>query len=247
MKIRDMDFLDYLGLEERNLLASIVNFRQEFDIFYNIDKIYRAPLSRLSVSENEAVIPQLYLFVHFYLYFAVTCILRSHLSEALSTTRKAIDGAFTAYALILEPDKAHAYLERDKYFLFIKANIQRHIEKDTSAFPFARELLNIHDACSEFGSHADISSFFSQTGDYAGSGQDEYRFYFLVILQAFFLIFRIFRLFFEKKLGIIEPTWEAAIAKLGPLLDKSRQAAYERLKTIPNTALHADAANSARR
>ena len=155
-----MDFLKYLGSEEQNLLTSIANFRQEFDLFHNVDQIYQAPLGRLCVGEDEAVVPQLYLFVHFHLYFSVTCILRSHLSEALSSTRKAIDAALSAYALILDPDKTTAYLERDKYFRAIKANIQRRLEKDESSFPLARELLNIHGKCSEFGSHADVSSFF---------------------------------------------------------------------------------------
>jgi len=244
VKVTDMNFLDYLGVEERNLLTSIVNFRQEFELFDKVDKIYQAPLNRLIVPEEEAVVPQLYLFVHFHLYFAVACILRAHLSEALASARKGIDAAFTAYKLILEPDKAEAYVERDRYFQFIKANFQKEIEKDVSAYPLARELLKIHDACSEYGSHADISSFFHrlETKEAVGDKKDEilvhyfqyprnpteYRFYYLVVLQAFFLIFRIFKVFFDKKLRIIDPNWEATIAELGATLEQRRQAAYDR-------------------
>ncbi len=104
MNVTQKHFADYLGIEETNLLASIINFRGEFDLFYNIDDVYRAPLNRLIVGEDEAVIPQLYLFVHFHMYFAVSCILRSHLSDALSSTRKAIDAGLTAYELILDPE-----------------------------------------------------------------------------------------------------------------------------------------------
>ena len=189
------------------------------------------------MGEDEAVVPQLYLFVHFHLYFSVTCVLRSHLSEALSSTRKAIDAALSAYVLILDPDKTTSYLERDKYFRAIKANIQRRLEKDESSFPLARELLNIHGACSEFGSHADVSSFFHrlQITDLDEknseilfhyfqfpSNLDGYSFYFLVILQAFFLVFRIFKLFFDKQLEIVDPVWEGRIAELGPTLENLR-------------------------
>lgn len=244
MKLTDMNFLDYLGVEERNLLTSMINLRQESDLFYKLDGIYKAPLNRLTVPEDEALVGPLFLFVHFHLYFAVACIARSHLSEALSSTRKAIDAAFTGYKLILEPNRAEAYSERDRYFQFIKTNFQREIEKDNSAYPLAHELLNIHDLCSEYGSHADISSFFHRLdtkepfGEQRGEvlvhyfqfprNPDEYRFYFLVVLQAFFLMFRIFKIFFDKQLKIIDPNWETTIRELGPLLDQRRQAAYAR-------------------
>jgi hypothetical protein len=248
MKILDEDFLDYLGMEERNFLASMVNFRHEFDLFYNVDQIYREPLFRLTVTEDEALVPQLYLFVHFHLYFSVSCVLRSHLSEALSSTRKAIDAALTAYVLILKPDQATAYVNRDKYFQFIKGNVQNEVKADNSAYPLAPELLKIHDACSEFGSHADISSFFHRLETKTlpdnkselllhyfqfPRNPDEYRFYFLVVVQAFYLMFRIFKLFFDQKLKIVDPRWEGTIAQLGPALDKQRQAAYERFAKHP--------------
>ena len=34
------------------------------------------------------------------------------------------------------------------------------LKNDPSKYPLSHTLINIHDACSEFGSHADISSFF---------------------------------------------------------------------------------------
>ena len=102
MKIIEGNFLEYLGIEEQNLLTSIVNFRSEFDLFYNLDKIYQEPLNRLKVPEEKSLVPQLYRFVHFHLYFSISCLLRSHLSESLSSTRKAIDAALSAYKIILE-------------------------------------------------------------------------------------------------------------------------------------------------
>ena len=44
MKAEEINFLEYIGTEEQNLLTSLNNFRREFDLFYNIDRIYQEPL-----------------------------------------------------------------------------------------------------------------------------------------------------------------------------------------------------------
>ena len=41
MKLGELNFLEYIGKEEQNLLTSIVNFKSEFDLFYQVDKIYQ--------------------------------------------------------------------------------------------------------------------------------------------------------------------------------------------------------------
>jgi hypothetical protein len=150
--------------------------------------------------------------------------------------------------LILQPDQAEKYVNRDKYFRSVKANIQKEIQKDRSAYPLALGLLKIHELCSQFGSHADISSFFHRldTKHQADNESEvlvryfqypnnieEYRFYYLSVLQAFFLIFKIFKTFFDKQLRIIDPKWERAIEELDPELDRLRQAAYSRFAPKP--------------
>ncbi len=236
MKIKELNFVEYIGLEEQNLLTSMTNFRKEFDLFFNIDKIYQEPLRRLDVPEKEFIIPQLYLFVHYHLYFSVSCLLRSHLSECLNSMRKAIDASLTAYKLILEPELTEKYINRDNYFQFIKGNFQRELKKDESKYPLAKTLLNLHDACSEFGSHADISSFFHRLEFKETTSlnkqnimvhyfqfprnPEEYRFYYLVTLQAFFHMFLVFKIFLDDKLKIYDPKWEETIKFMGPELDK---------------------------
>ena len=74
MKLGENNFLEYLGSEEQNLLTSITNFKNEFDIFYDLDRIYQEPLKRLVVTAEKTVVPQLYLFVHFHLYFSFSCL-----------------------------------------------------------------------------------------------------------------------------------------------------------------------------
>lgn len=243
MKIQDSNFLEYIGVEEQNFLTSMANFREEFDVFAALDEIYRSPLKRLEVKPSESVVCQLYLFVHFHLYFSVSCIMRAHLSEALSSLRKAIDAAFTAYEIILNPESVESYIDKtkpeNKRFQYIKSTIKEAIEKDASAYPLTHELVKLHEACSEFGSHADINSFVHrlEIKDIPGESKDqllvhyfqlpknkyEYRFYFIVVLLSFWHIFKIFKVFFDKTLKVIDPQWEASFKLLGPKLNKLRE------------------------
>ena len=244
-----MNLLHYLGVEEQNLLTSLVKFREEFNQFSNLDGVYQAPISRLRIPEDDEpglLICQLYLFVHFHLYFSLSCLLRSHLSDCLSSARKAIDAALSAYKVIVEPSTAGKYLKRDRYFLFIKRNMQKEIKANPSKYPLAPELLKIHEACSQYGSHADISSFIHRVEMKEMPGEDadllqlyyfqfpkdenEYKFYFVLVLQTFFKIFGVFKVFFDKKLSIIDPHWEATIKALGPELDQRRQKYYSLIK-----------------
>jgi hypothetical protein len=158
--MKDLNLLEFLGTEEQNLLTGLMILKGDFDLFLSLDYIYQEPLKILVVSEKEDLIPfQLYRFIHFHLYFSMSCFLRYHISESLFSTRKAIDAALTAYKLILEPGTTEKYEKRDKYFQYIKSNIQEERKKDTAKYPLAAELIKLHDFCSKYGSHADINSF----------------------------------------------------------------------------------------
>lgn len=249
MNIKEVNFTEYLGHEEQNLLTTLTNFRKEFDLFFNIDKIFQEPLSRLETSEKDFLIPQLYFFVHYHLYFSVSCLLRSHLSESLNSTRKAIDASLTAYKLILEPDLTEKYIKRDNYFQYIKSNIQREIKNGETKYPLARTLLNLHDMCSQFGSHADISSFFhrlefKETNSANKAhvmlhyfqfprNDEEYRLYYLATLQAYFQMFLVFKIFLDQKLKIYDPKWEKTISIMGPELERLRKESYAKLNENP--------------
>jgi len=244
--IGNLNFLEYLGHEEHNLLSSMVNWKTEFDLFYNLDRIFQEPLRRMNVSSGSVIVPQLYLFVHFHLYFSASCLFRCHLSETLSSLRKAIDASLCAYKMIMKPESERDYLERNRYFQFIKSNIQREIKEDTFLYPLVHDLLSIHDMCSEYGSHSDISSFFHrlERKEVEDEKQDilflhyfqfprnpeEFRFYYLSILQAFYSMFLIFKPFLDKNLKIIDPKWESTIDHLGPLLNKLRKESYEKFE-----------------
>jgi hypothetical protein len=242
VKLGKSNFLEYLGAEEQNLLTSIINFKGELDLFYNVDRIYQEPLGRMVVGSGGVAVPQLYLFVHFHLYFSISCLLRCHLSDSLSSLRKAIDASLCGYKIIVSPDSERRYWERDKYFQFIKANFQNEMNKDQSAYPLARSLIKIHELCSEFGSHSDISSFIHRLetkesecdeGDILlvhyfqfPRNPEEFRYYYISILQSFYLMFLIFKTFLDQNLRIVDPKWESTINHLGPMLDKLLKESY---------------------
>ena len=102
--------------------------------------------------------------------------------------------------------------------------------KDPSKYPLAHGLIKMHSLCSKFASHADIDSFLDrlETREMPNEPRrqllfhnfqvprqpEEYNYYFDTILSGFLLLFRIFKLFFDKKLKIVDPEWEPSIEKI---------------------------------
>lgn len=160
--------------------------------------------------------------------------------------RKAIDGALAAYKIILEPNSATAYIDdtdpHHRDFEYIKSHIKEERQKNSAKYPLAGPLLEAHEAFSAFGSHADIDSFFHrlEVRRESEGAQDEvfvhyfqfpkkkeeYQFYFVVTLLDFWHIFRIFKVFFDAKLKIVDPDWERAIEALGPRLVQLKDKYY---------------------
>jgi hypothetical protein len=246
MKVGELNFLEYLAGEEQNLLTSIINFRPDFDAFYNLDSIYQEPIRYLEVTREEDIVPSLFLFVHFHLYFSVSCLLRSHFSECLASARKAIDASLSAYRIILEPQTAELYKKRDKSFLYIKSHIQSERKKDGNKYPIAEGLLELHDMCSEYGSHADVSSFVHrvEVRDLPAPNKqhlmfhyfqfpkdtNEYAVYLVDTLWAFYGMLLIFRDFLEPKVKGASPNWGQKVDALGVHLNERRNTLYGIIK-----------------
>jgi hypothetical protein len=236
--MKEINFLEYLGVEEQNLLTGLTLLKDDFNFFLSLDYIYQEPFKRLIVSEKNELMPfNLLRFIHFHLYFSISCLIRYHLFESLASVRKSIDAGLTAYKLILEPETTEKYLKRDKYFQFIKSYIQDEIKKDSTKYPLANELIKLHDLSSQYGAHADISSFagrieLKETSDNTNAlflfqyfqipkSPEEMKFYFLYILKTFLSIFNIYSLLFDDRLNKIDPQWRKNIQHLGEKLDES--------------------------
>jgi len=242
LKIDNISFLKFLSVEEQNILSTLVNLRQDFDVFSRLDGLYRAPFGLIDVPVREELVPSLYLFVHFHLYFSVACLSRSHFSECLASTRKAIDASLSAYEMILDPSSQLLYETRHSRFQFVKRHISKARKADPSRYPLAVKLLELHDICSEFGSHADVSSFVHRV-EMKGTGQPgkstllfhyfqfpsdkhEYHFYFVETLLAFHQMLIIFQDFISSKAIGLKVGWCEEIAKLGSVLEKEHAACY---------------------
>lgn len=239
-----INFLEFLSEEEHNLLASMCNMREEFDLFFNLDQIYKEPLVRLKPPLDDIVIPQLYFFAHYHLFISVASLLRVHLAEALSSTRKAIDGALTAYELIEHPEKTADYLNGDRHFANIKSALKKCLAENEESYPLANGLINYHELFSKFGSHADFSGFAhrlkvdrNENGDttvqfnyfHKPEKAIEFRYYFLCVLYSYYQMFLIFRKYFDNQFKIIDSGWESRIEELGKVLPRKIKALKEQI------------------
>ncbi|MCI0423300.1 MAG: hypothetical protein L0312_29455 [Acidobacteria bacterium] len=230
------DFLQFVAGEEQNMLTSLVNLRPDFNVFSHLDGLWRAAAERIDVPEKEQAVPALFLFVHFQMYVSVAALMRAHVSESFASTRKAIDAALSAYEMILNPGAIPKYEARDKDFQFIKAHIAKIRKDDPAKYPLADQLIQQHDTCSEFGSHADVSSFIYRTElketDKPNKSmllfhyfqfprdREEFHWHFVELLLAFYQMLEVFKPMVLKLSVGLDKSWESELNKLRDALGK---------------------------
>lgn len=252
------NLLEYLSKEENNLLTSLVNYRHDVDAFAQVDGHFQAPVPHIEVpadNDHARMVVGLYLFTHYHLYLSFATLLRCHLSDSLASTRKAIDATLTAYRLHLEPGTLQAYLAEDASYRFITSTIKHAIKQDNNAYPLAPPLLELHGICSQYGSHADVSSFVHRVKvTPLGSGraqvehmmfqfpddEKEFRYYLASTLSAYMLMLAIYADPLTKLTKDFDVTqWTEAIKALTASIEKVRAALAkgeleERAKNRPN-------------
>ncbi len=231
-----MNFLELVTSEDYNLMVSLIKYPREFSYFNRVDNVYDQYLDitnkiKLNSGNEESIICSLYMFVQYQYYFTFVTFLRQHLSDSMFSLRKAIDAALTAYYIIEKPDEVNKYLEKDNKFIFIKRTIEKIRSDDSNKFLLAKDLIIYHEECSEYGSHADISSFINRLDieDKSSDGtrkinfgsfqifkdENEFRFRYVAMLMAFLIILKIFKCFFLKKMsGIVIPSLEKELNEL---------------------------------
>lgn len=239
MKAPQTNLLEYLGAEETNLLVSMNLCKRDMDFFPSLDGLFQEPLKHIDLKiknktelthedKHRMTVLTLYLYVHYHLYSAFSTMLRCHLSDALSQTRKAIDAAFTAARLIREPATLTNYLERHADYRNIKRIVSDANKKKETEYSDTGPLVDMHEICSEFGSHADVSSFIHrvETTEPDQWGQSlirllmfqkpdtdlEFRYYLVQILSSFAQMLWLFRDFVGAlAIGIDKDKWVIAI------------------------------------
>lgn len=226
------DFIDYLSSQERNLLVSLIELDEEFAIFKVMDRVVRDGIDQAVVPKDIDTVAELLLVCHGQFYGAISELLRGKTSDAFIATRKAIDAAFTAYRLQQEPDSVKSYKSRAWSFVTIKRTIADARKKDSSVYPLADGLIDIHEKCSQYAAHADYSAieprleasvegrrlyhYFDLPKDHKS-----YRELFLYLLVIYHRVFAIFSGFVASSIRENGNQWEAAFMAVGVKLGEA--------------------------
>lgn len=204
------DFINYLGRQEHNLLVSLIELDDAFRVFKILDEIVRGALDKVDIPEPDEVIGTLFVFVHSQYYFAVSALLRGNISEALNSTRRAIDATLSTYKIIDDPSEAENYKSRGGTFKNIKRDIKTERQSDTKKYPLAELLIQMHEYCSKMASHADYAGIEPRLESRAmGAGKREqlYNYFdhpkdhaaydrlFMDVLAVFYQMFAVFKEF----------------------------------------------------
>ncbi len=241
------DFLQYLGAEETNLLISLNNLRTEFDIFSKVDGLYHTAIkSARAGSPDDLVLLQLLLFVHYQSYHSIATLLRCHLSDAIASMRTAIEAGLTAYRIIEDRPSQLLYVERDKSFQFPKSFFEKAWKNDPNAFPLAQHLLKLRDACSQYGAHADISTFVHRLElpdfelpesneqmlklQYFQHPKSRWEFgsFYLRLVHTFLIILQIFEKYLVQEKAFVPNDWAKSIPQVGKNLEELMEEAKRR-------------------
>lgn len=251
MNVPQTNLLEYLGAEETNLLVSINLCKQDMDFFPKLDGLFQEPLKHIDLKikngadlKHEDVhrmtVLTLYLYVHYHLYSAFSTMLRCHLSDALSQVRKAIDATLTAIRLIGDPSTLEDYLERRTDYRNIKRVVSEANKKAETQYPHTGPLVEMHEICSQFGSHADVSSFIHRVEmtDPDDLGKSlirffmfqrpdsdlEFRYHLVRMLSSFGQMLWLFRDFVgDLAVGIDKDKWVAAIRQMDLAIQKESE------------------------
>lgn len=241
MNVPQTHLLEYLGAEETNLLVSMNLCKRDMDFFPKLDGLFQEPLKYIDLKiKNRAALTHddkhrmavltLYLYVHYHLYSAFSTMLRCHLSDALSQSRKAIDAAFTAARLIREPATLTDYFDRHRDYRNIKRTVSDANKKQETEYPDTGPLVEMHEICSQFGSHADVSSLIhrveiTEPNELGKSlmrllmfqkpdSELEFRYYLVQILVSFAQMLWLFRNFVgDIAAGIEKDKWITTIGQ----------------------------------
>ena len=228
----DLNFVDYLSRQEKNLLVSLVELHEEFRMFKIMDEILRQGIQGMVVPGSEDTLAELLLVCHAQFFGSISDLLRGRISEAFVSTRKAIDVAFTAYRLQAHPEDTEGYKSRDWSFRTIKKTISDRRKKHPSEYPLAEGLIEIHERCSQFAAHADYSGIEPRLESSADGKRiyhyfdhpkdhQSYRGLFLYMLAIYHQVFAIFSEFIAAKLVGDDGNWERAFVAIGARLGEA--------------------------
>jgi len=158
------DIVQFLGIEESNMIGSVANLGNDFFLIHNLDLLYRSCTELRPIDDRSLKMPIfLYLIVNAEYYNSISSYLKLHKSISFKCMRAALDATFTSYYLLKYPEKQIVYLsklddeiniEMAKEWNKTFRNIKQTINKNIEDFPLAKGLPEIHEFCSIY-SHSD--------------------------------------------------------------------------------------------
>ncbi len=163
------------------------------------------------------------------------------MSEALASMRTAIEAGLTAYRIIEDRPSQLKYVQRDRSFLSHKRFFEKVWKTDPDAFPLAPPLLNRWDACSQYGSHADVDTFFLRLDlpdaasqmlrlHYFQHPRNRYEFgwYFLLFVHTFVIILHVFEKYLVREKALLPEEWGRSIPQVGKNVEELMKEARRR-------------------
>jgi hypothetical protein len=239
-----IDLLHFVSIEHEQFLISMVNCREEFDAHSQLQGLFHAGLSKTEVAEDDMVLVQLLVFIHYHFVYSHACLFRRHLSEAFSSARSAIDAALIGAFIIKDRSLQVQYLKRAAPF----DNLARHLGnmvRDNKPMPhhLVPVLREVHGKLSRFASHADIDSFIHRVEIAAEDAKPvvqlqyfqfsrndvERKIHFVQLLLSFVLVLDVFSDFLVGQLRTVPKQWQDELRALGKALEKGRAELQNRL------------------
>jgi len=237
------ELLRFVSEEHHNFLISIANERDELKSVNHLQGLYQAALTHVKLTDKtDLIVYQLLGFTHYHFLFATACQLRGHLSEAFASLRSAIDAALIAAYIIKDRFLQEAYFRRRKPFDKLIRHARNFIDRKRLGelphrqIPF---LIEMHDTCSRFASHADVDTFVHRAREFRDEQGVEWatteyfqfsryprtqRYYFFSLMHGFASILDIFDSFLIDEQKKVDEQWRTELHGAIASIEKVREA-----------------------
>jgi hypothetical protein len=242
------NLLQFLGMEEQQLLVSLAKMQEEMGYIAQLEGLYGAATSYKEVREDDYVVFQLLTFTHYHFLFTLVCQMRCHLSEAFGSARAAIDAALVAAYIIKDRAAQVAYVKReapfDNYYRYL-GNLRR--DGKPLPHPLMGTLIAQHKTISSFATHADVGSFIHRvrdTKDESGNrmlameyfqfarDDDERKLHTLTLLHTFVMILDVFAEFLIDEQKAVPDAWKEQLHRLGAAIERLAGELREKIKAV---------------
>jgi hypothetical protein len=228
------DILAFISMEHEQVLRTLRIDPEDMHFVDHFQGLYAAAMSRVRPKRHaDLIVFQLLTFTHYHFLFSVACFMRCHLAEAFHSVRCAIDGAFVAAYIIHDRASQAAYMERKKPFDKLLRHYRNLARDRPDKLPhhFIPDLIQRHDLCSQYASHADADVFAHRsrlvtedgnpdayaTVEYFQFARDktERRMQFLWLLNTFAIVLSTFESFLHNEQKVVPAAWVSELQGLG--------------------------------